>query len=130
MLVERGIQLYRLSTRAFGPQLFTHAGLVVGDQRIGRIQDIGGGAVVLLQAHREDLGKVFDEVLYVLHFRPAPAVDRLVIVTHHEHPAAVAGQHAYPGVLDRIGVLELVDQQVPEAFAVVVEQAGFSSQSS
>ena len=54
----------------------------------------------------------------------APAVYRLVIIADGERNAARAGKQPKPGVLDRVGVLELVDQQVPEAPPIVREQLG------
>ncbi len=57
----------------------------------------------------------------VLDAGAAPAVDGLVVVADREHPAAVPGQQPQPGVLDAVGVLELVDQDMAETGAVVFE---------
>ncbi len=53
---------------------------------------------------------VAQELLHVLDFRATPAIDALVVVADHEHVPGVAGQHAHEGVLDGVGVLELVHQ--------------------
>ena len=81
-----------------------------------------GGAVVLLQADGPGVGEIVGEGLDILDFRTAPAVHRLVIVAHDEHAAPAAAEQAHPLVLDGVGVLEFVDQQVLEARPVTVQQ--------
>ena len=58
----------------------------------------------------------------VLDLRAAPAVDRLVVVAHRHDIAGVPGQQPQPRVLNRVGVLELIDQELPEAAPVMREQ--------
>ena len=65
---------------------------------------------------------VEQEALHVLDLGAAPAVDGLVVVADHEHAAAVAGEQAHEAVLDRVGVLEFVDQDFAEAMPVMREQ--------
>ena len=57
----------------------------------------------------------------ILDFCAAPAVDRLVVVADSKDIVVCAGQEAQPGVLDGVGVLKLVDQDVGEASLVVTE---------
>ena len=48
--------------------------------------------VVLLQTDRFRAGEILQKALNILDLRAAPAVDRLVIIAHDDHPAtAVAG---------------------------------------
>ena len=89
--VERGVEADRLALGAVGPEVLAEAAGVVSDQRVGRRQDVAGGAVVLLQAEQLP-GKVPAELLQVLDPRAAPAVDRLVVVADHERRAVGAGQ--------------------------------------
>ncbi len=123
MLVERGIQADRLAFAAGGPQLLAQAALVVGDQRVGGLEDAGGGAVVLLQTDGLGIGKILAELLQVLDPRAAPAVDRLIVVADHHQALAALGEQAQPGVLHGVGVLEFVHQHVAEAPLVVFQQA-------
>jgi hypothetical protein len=75
-----------------------------------------GGAVVLLQPEQLCLRQILAELVQVLDPRAAPAVDRLIVVADHERVRPrPPDQQPDPGVLDRIGVLELIDQHVPEA---------------
>ena len=116
------VQVDGFAIAGVGPQLLADAVRVVGDHRIGGIEDVGAGAVVLLQADGLRAREVLQEALHVLHFRAAPAVDGLVVVADHEHVAAVACQQAHEAVLDGVGVLEFVDQDLAETRAVMVEQ--------
>ena len=50
MFVERGVQIDGFAFAAVSPQLFAHAPGVVGNQGVGRFEDAGRGAIVLLQA--------------------------------------------------------------------------------
>jgi hypothetical protein len=96
----------------------------VADQRIGRIQDVAVAAVVLLQLDLVRHGKFAHEVGHVAHPRAAEGVDALVVVAHgHDGAAALArqaGDHLDPRVLQPVGVLELVDQDVAETALVVL----------
>ncbi len=125
-LVEGGVQRNRLPLGPFGPQLLAKALRVVGDDAVGGFEDIGGGAVVLLEANGLGALIVGQEALDVLDLGAAPAVDGLVIVADDHHFAAVASQHPQPGVLDTVGILELIHQDVLEAVAVVLEDVGLA----
>ena len=63
---------------------------------------------------------------HVAHLGAAEGVDALVVVAHGEEGAPELGrpgEHLQPGVLQLVGVLELVDQDVAEAPLVVLAQA-------
>jgi hypothetical protein len=106
---------------AGGPQLFAKAAAVAFDHAVGGLEDVGGGAVVLFQLDRAGAGKIAQELLHVLDLGAAPAVDRLIVVADYEDLAGVAGEHADPRVLQRVGVLEFVDQQIAPALLVVLQ---------
>ena len=124
VLVEGSVQADRLALAAGGPEFLAEATLVVGDQRVGGLEDAGGGAVVLFQADGFGIREVGAELVQVLDARAAPAVDRLVVVADHHQALATLGQQPQPGVLDGVGVLELIHQHMAEASLVVLEQAG------
>src|SRR3546814_13737920 len=89
--------------------------------------DVGAGTVVLLQADGLRAGEVLEELLHVLDLGAAPAVDRLVVVADHEYLSRfslprVAGKQPHEAVMDAVGVLELVHQQLAEAMPVVRQQ--------
>ncbi len=106
-----------------GPEFLADAAAVVADDGVGGIEDVAGRAVVLLEPEQLHVVEIPAVLLQVLDPRAAPAVDRLVVVAHHVRDAGRADQCLHPVVLDGVGVLELVDQHVPEARTVVFAQA-------
>jgi hypothetical protein len=76
-------------------------------------------AVVLLQADHVVDAELALEVAHVADLGAAEGVDALVVVADAEQVGAAAGQQLQPAVLQLIGVLELIDQDVPEALLVV-----------
>jgi hypothetical protein len=62
------------------------------------------------------------EVAHVAHLGAAEGVDALVVVAHRQHRGVRAGEHLQPQVLQPVGVLELVDQDVAEAPLVMLAQ--------
>jgi hypothetical protein len=97
--------------------------LILGDDGVRDVEDHLGGAVVLLQPHHAGVREVLLEVAHVAHFGAAPAVDRLIVVAHHEH-VAVAPEQAHQLVLGPVGVLELVDQHELEPVPPAAEALG------
>ena len=65
------------------------------------------------------------ELLDILDPRSAPAVDRLVIIAHDHHLALIAGQHADPRVLNAVGILELVHQNIGKTAAIMLQNRRF-----
>ena len=78
-------------------------------------------AVVLLQPDDLRPREVLREVEDVVHLRAAPAVDGLVIVADHAEVSVDGGELAEQLVLGRIGVLELVHQDVAKASGVSLQ---------
>ena len=122
LLVERGVQANGFTLAALGPQVFAEPSVIVCDQRVGGLEDNAGRAVVLFQAQGARAGKIFLEALQIFDARTAPAVDRLIVVTDDSDVRITARKHPQPGVLDGIGVLEFVDQNMLEALLVVRQQ--------
>ena len=102
--------------------------MVVGNHGVGGIEDGAGGAVVLLQPDRFGDVVVAQEVVHVADFRTAEGVDRLVVVTHGKQGGRGAGEAAQPLVLQAVGVLEFVDQDLVEARLVVGAQGFVAGQ--
>ena len=83
-------------------------------------------SVVLLELDQVGDAELALERRHVGDVGAAKRIDALVVVAHGEHRRlarlAVAGQQLQPLVLQRVGVLELVDQQVSKAQLVVLAQ--------
>ena len=106
----------------------------MADECVGTVQNIAAAAVVLLQLDLVLHPELAHEVGHVANPRATKRIDALVVVAHRQHAAsgvetrvggdgrarAGAGQHLDPGVLQLVGVLELVDQDMPEAALVVL----------
>ena len=90
------------------------------DHLVGHPQDVAHRPVVLLQ--RDDLGRRVDllEEQNRVRRRAAEAVNRLVVVTHH-HQVELRRRHQLrqEGQLNRVGVLVLVHQNIPEHLPVL-----------
>ena len=125
---------HQLARPGVGAQVLAQALRVVRDQVVGGVQDVPAGAVVLLQLDDTLDGVLTLEVGHVADARAAEGVDALVVVTDGEHalsapwwlvgprPAGRGCKHLQPGVLQPVGVLELVDQHVREAALVMLAQ--------
>ena len=122
VFVERGVEGDGFSRLALGPQVLSQPHRVVGDDRVGGVEDVAGGAVVLLQAHHAGTGEIALETLEMLHPRPAPAEDGLIVVAHHERRVGRSGQEPHRPILDRVGVLEFIHQNVLEPPLVLFPQ--------
>ncbi len=124
-LVERGIDGNGFTRCAIGPEFFTQTRRVVGDQLIGSFQNRAGGAVILFQTNGLYVVKILHKALDVLDTGTAPAIDRLIIVTDNHDLAAVSGEQADPGILNAVGILKFIDQNMAEALLVVFQQMWF-----
>ncbi len=110
-LIERDVQ----ALAVFRVQALGRAVLVIGDQRVGRVEDRLRAAVVLLQQHDSGFRVVLPKTRHVAIVGSAEAVDRLVLIAHHEQvalPVRLVDQGAQHLVLHHVGVLELVHQHV------------------
>ena len=63
---------------------------VIGDNGIGRIQDILGRPVVLVENDYRRFGELFFEAHQVTHVGPSESVHALVVIAH-DHDVAVLG---------------------------------------
>lgn len=75
----------------------------------------------MLEADSFRAGEIVEEALDVLHLRAAPAVNGLIVIADDHHLAGIARQQADPRVLNVVGILEFVDQDIGKALAVVLQ---------
>ena len=68
------------------------------------------------------MGKIAAEGLQILDPRASPAIDGLIVITHGKRRTVRPYHQFHPGVLDRVGVLEFIDEHVAEAPSVVRQQ--------
>ena len=119
LLILGGIHLHLIALAVVRPQGLALALGVVLDDAVGCVEDIGGGAVVLLQANRLGSGIELFKIENVLNGSATEAVDALVVIAHHTDVALRPGEQADQTKLRHAGILILVHQQV--AVLVLVE---------
>ena len=96
------------------PQRFADAFAIGIDKpRCGR-QNMRRGAVILFQLDHFGAGKILLELENIGDFRAPPGIDRLVIIAHYADVLARLCQQAQPQILDLIGVLIFIDQNIFE----------------
>ena len=83
MFVKCLVKAYRLACHALGPELFAEAAGVIGDEAIGRVENVFSRAVVLLEFDQLRTREIAAELLNILDLCPAPAIDRLIVVAYH-----------------------------------------------
>ena len=120
-LVEGRVTSDRLALAVLGPEVLAEPSRVVGDQCVGRGQDVAARTVILLQPDDLRIRVITLKGLNIFDLRAAPAVDRLIVVADGEEVVVRPGQEAQPSVLDGVGVLKLVDQDMREASLIVPE---------
>ena len=105
-----------------GAQVFAQALAVVGDQVVGGVENVLVAAVVFFQFDLLDVGELAQKVGHVAHPCAAKGVDALIVVAHGQHRCVWPNQLFQPSVLQAVGVLKLVHQDVFEALLVVAAQ--------
>ena len=106
----------------FSAQVLAQAAVVMGNHGIGCSKDIAHRTIVLLQLDRRGYLKFTHEVGHIAHARPSETVDALVVVAYGKYDSMLPSQKFEPIVLQFIGVLEFVHQDVVEAVLVVSPQ--------
>ena len=72
-----------VAVAVLGPKGLALAPGIVFDNAVGRVEDVGGGTVVLFQADRFGPGEYLLEIEDILNGRAAEFVNGLVVVAHH-----------------------------------------------
>ncbi len=101
---------------------------IVRDDRVRGVEDCLGGAEVLLEEHDRRVGKVLLELEDVAHVRGAEPVDALVRVADHADVPVLLGEEPRDLVLGQVRVLVLVDEDVVEPLAIVLEHVRAAAQ--
>lgn len=113
-----------LAPAEVGPESLVVAVFVRADDRVRRIENARGRAVVLLELDHLRARKMLRELEDVADVRAAPRIDALVIVADHAEVAAFADQHLDDRELRGVRVLILVDQQIAVTVLVVRQHIG------
>jgi len=101
---------------------FYRALAVVGDQDIGGVQNMAVRAIVLLQLDQILHLEFMLERRHIADVGAAECVNALVIITDRKHCAFLACHQLEPFVLQIIGVLKLIHQNVLETGLIMFTQ--------
>ena len=120
ILVEGGLDGHLLTLAPVGPQCLALAALIVADNGVSGIENMLGGAIVLLQSDGAGAGVLLFKIKDILNVGTAETIDTLVIVAHHTDVAIAAGQQGRQTILQMVGILILVNQHIAKTPAIVI----------
>jgi hypothetical protein len=114
-------EAYFISILPFCPYCLVQLSLVVRYYLVGGRYYMVCTPVILLQFECLQVRKVFFEVQDIIYGGTAEGIDTLGVITHDEYIAGafiVFEQLTKDGVLQMVGILELIHVQVPELVAI------------
>ena len=111
-----------------GPQGLALAAVVVFDNAVSRVQNVGGRTVILLQADGFSPGKNFFKVQDVFNGSAAELVNTLVVITNNAYIVGTTGQQAHQVELGHAGILVFVHHDIAELLLVVFPRFGIGFQ--
>ena len=82
----------------------------MGNNPISGVLNSLGRTVILLETNRLCVFKVLSKPLNIFNFSAAPTVNGLIVITDSNYWDRTPRQHPQPGVLNRVRVLEFIDQ--------------------
>ena len=112
----------------FGPEGFALALRVVRDNGTGRLDDVFGGAVVLLETNDFRVAVVALEIEDVADVGTPPRIDRLVFITDGDDVTVAVAEQAHQFILAAIGVLIFIHHHICVAAVVKLAQGGVVTQ--
>ena len=108
-----------LRIRSARAQRLAQATFVMRDQPRSRGQDMRGRAIIRFQPDDPRAIEILLEAEDVFHFRAAPGIDRLVVIPHAADVLVTLRQQPQPVILDQVGVLIFVHQDIPKRTMVL-----------
>ena len=118
LLGKRAVDLNLISFWILGPEGLALSLGVVLDNRICRIQDGLGTAIVLLQTDYLGIAVLVFKVLDIFDSCSTEFIDTLVIITNNADIVVSASKQTYQQELRVVGILILVHHDVAEAIAI------------
>ena len=109
---------------AAGPQFFFRFVDVFLYDRVSRVQNILGAAVIFFQKNYLGLGVVFFKGENIPKVGPAESVNRLPVVAHHADVFVFLRQQFQKNILGAVGVLVFVHQNIAELVLVFFQNIG------
>ena len=113
-LVFEGFDIDRFAGGGVGKESFVGTGLVFADNFLGGVENVLGGAVVLFEFDDGGTREIAFEIEDVGEIGAAPGIDGLPVVANDTDIAVLVDEEADDLVLDGVGVLVFVDEDVLE----------------
>ena len=92
------------------------------DYLVGRVQDVLGGAVILLQLKDFRVGKYLFKIQDIADIGAPEFINGLIVVPHHAEIPVPGRQPAHKLKLHGVGVLILIHHNIAESFLIVVQR--------
>ena len=133
LAVQRLVKPDLVSLTRIGPQPLALAFGIVRHHRAGGFEDVLRRAVILLESNHSRVRIIALEIENVPNVRATPAIDRLILVTHHANVLVPLRKQPHQLILSAIGVLILIDHQefvaprvlTPQILVVLQQADGF-----
>ena len=110
-----------LPVTVLGPEPLSLPLLIVRNDRVCRVEDILGRAVVLLQTNDDRIPKLFLKAQNVFNRRTAEFINTLVVITHNTEIVVFSRKQADQTVLRVVGILILIHQNITETVLVIFQ---------
>jgi hypothetical protein len=123
-LVSGLVQVDELTGVVLSPQCLAQTAGIACDNGASRRQDVLRASVVALQPHDLRGGEVLLEVQDVLNVGTPEPVDGLVVIADNSQIAVACSKQGDQAVLGCVGVLILVDEDVPEQVLITLQHLG------
>src|SRR5579862_8270080 len=96
----------------------------MSNQHVGRFQDIGAAAVILLQRDDDGPWKIFFKIQDILDVCSTPGIDGLIWIAHGKDVVMLRCKQFCQCVLCDIRVLILVNEDKSEAILILCKNIG------
>src|SRR5690606_16305067 len=110
----------RLTLTLGCPEVLAQPRAVMRNECVGRIENMPMRAIVLLEPYHRSVCVVALELGHIANVGAPKRIDGLIVITNGKHTGASTSQQAQPFVLQRVGVLKLVDQNMAKAALVML----------
>ena len=117
----------RLARSGIGPQILAQTRLIVLDQRIGGVENIAERTIILFQANHVLDPELALEGAHIAHLRATESINALIVIAYRKQAGARrrridARQQFQPSVLQGVGILKLIDQNMAKTRLIMPAQ--------
>ena len=100
----------------------------MGNQGVGRVKYVAVRTVVLFKPNDIALGEFPLKGGHIAYIGTPERINRLIIITHCKQRCPAARQQLQPAILQIIGILKLINENVLEATLIMFADRGIAQQ--